>query len=103
MASTRGSTAAACSFCGKLQSSVEKIIAGPNGVYICNECIDLCNDIIAEQLVESTTTEPSPTPPLPAPPLAVSLETVRRELQALTNQVRRLAERAEAEPADTEG
>ena len=34
-----------CSFCGKTQESVRKIIAGP-GVYICNECIGLCNEII---------------------------------------------------------
>ena len=37
-----------CSFCGKLQNQVERLIAGPN-VYICNECIDLCNDIITEE------------------------------------------------------
>jgi ATP-dependent Clp protease ATP-binding subunit ClpX len=37
-----------CSFCGKSSEQVTKLIAGP-GVYICNECIDLCNDIIAEE------------------------------------------------------
>ena len=37
-----------CSFCGKSQKEVRKLIAGP-GVYICDECIDLCNDIIAEE------------------------------------------------------
>ena len=37
-----------CSFCGKKQSQVKKLIAGPN-VYICNECIDLCNDILLEE------------------------------------------------------
>lgn len=37
-----------CSFCGKEQSKVKKLIAGPN-VYICNECIDLCNDILLEE------------------------------------------------------
>lgn len=37
-----------CSFCGKTQKDVKKLIAGP-GVYICDECIDLCNDIIAEE------------------------------------------------------
>jgi ATP-dependent Clp protease ATP-binding subunit ClpX len=41
-----------CSFCGKSQKQVKKLIAGP-GVYICDECIDLCNDIIAEELAES--------------------------------------------------
>ncbi len=37
-----------CSFCGKSQGEVKKLIAGP-GVYICDECIELCNDIIAEE------------------------------------------------------
>jgi ATP-dependent Clp protease ATP-binding subunit ClpX len=40
-----------CSFCGKTQSQVKKLIAGP-GVYICNECVDLCNEIIEEELKE---------------------------------------------------
>jgi len=38
-----------CSFCGKSQDEVRKLIAGPT-VYICDECIDLCNDIIAEEV-----------------------------------------------------
>ncbi len=38
-----------CSFCGKSQDEVKKLIAGP-GVYICNECVDLCNDILEEEL-----------------------------------------------------
>ena len=42
-----------CSFCGKSQKQVKKLIAGP-GVYICDECIDLCNEIIAEELQEAT-------------------------------------------------
>jgi ATP-dependent Clp protease ATP-binding subunit ClpX len=40
-----------CSFCGKSQKQVKKLIAGP-GVYICDECIDLCNEIIEEELVD---------------------------------------------------
>lgn len=40
-----------CSFCGKSQKQVKKLIAGP-GVYICDECIDLCNEIIEEELTE---------------------------------------------------
>ena len=40
-----------CSFCGKSQKQVRKLIAGP-GVYICDECIDLCNEIIEEELAE---------------------------------------------------
>jgi ATP-dependent Clp protease ATP-binding subunit ClpX len=42
-----------CSFCGKSQKQVKKLIAGP-GVYICDECIDLCNEIIEEELAEPT-------------------------------------------------
>ena len=54
-----------CSFCGKTQEDVRKLVAGPN-VYICDECIDLCNDILSEEL-EGTAGGPSskrlPTPP----------------------------------------
>jgi len=42
-----------CSFCGKSQKQVKKLIAGP-GVYICDECIDLCNEIIEEELAEES-------------------------------------------------
>ncbi|QYJ04361.1 ATP-dependent Clp protease ATP-binding subunit ClpX [Nocardioides panacisoli] len=42
-----------CSFCGKSQKQVKKLIAGP-GVYICDECIDLCNEIIEEELSEGS-------------------------------------------------
>ena len=42
-----------CSFCGKSQKQVKKLIAGP-GVYICDECIELCNEIIEEELSETT-------------------------------------------------
>jgi ATP-dependent Clp protease ATP-binding subunit ClpX len=48
-ASTRTSTAIlTCSFCGKRQRQVDKLIAGP-GVYICNQCVDLCVQIIAKE------------------------------------------------------
>jgi ATP-dependent Clp protease ATP-binding subunit ClpX len=48
-----GSELLKCSFCGKSQKQVKKLIAGP-GVYICDECIDLCNEIIEEELAEGT-------------------------------------------------
>src|SRR6266704_323845 len=38
-----------CSFCGKSQDQVQRLIAGPGGVYICDECIDLCREIIEEE------------------------------------------------------
>ena len=55
-----------CSFCGKTQEAVQRIIAGP-GVYICNECIDVCNNIIEDDLYEDenptyTINEELPTP-----------------------------------------
>ena len=43
-----------CSFCGKAQDQVRKLIAGP-GVYICDECIDLCNEILDEELIDNPT------------------------------------------------
>ena len=60
---TDGAEALKCSFCGKSQKQVRKLIGG-SGVYICNECVDLCNEIIAED------TEPQSAPsglPLPKP------------------------------------
>ena len=38
-----------CSFCGKSQDQVQRLIAGPGGVYICDECVDLCREIIEEE------------------------------------------------------
>ncbi|MFZ0614914.1 MAG: ATP-dependent protease ATP-binding subunit ClpX, partial [Chthoniobacterales bacterium] len=70
-----------CSFCGKSQEQVRKLIAGP-GVYICDECIDLCNEILDEELVEGQPAQGRPSqehnrraparkqPPRPAPTLA---------------------------------
>ena len=42
-----------CSFCGKSQHEVRKLIAGPS-VFICDECVDLCNDIIREEVQEDS-------------------------------------------------
>ncbi len=53
----------ACSFCGKSQNDVRKLIAGP-GVYVCNECIDICNEIINDDEQQATT---SVRPNLPKP------------------------------------
>ncbi|USS87301.1 ATP-dependent Clp protease ATP-binding subunit ClpX [Fructilactobacillus hinvesii] len=50
------SKAVRCSFCGKTQDQVKKIVAGP-GVYICNECIDLCEQIISDELKEQGNSE----------------------------------------------
>ncbi|MCW2928242.1 MAG: clpX [Thermoleophilia bacterium] len=53
MARTTDQEQLLCSFCGKSQRQVKKLIAGP-GVYICDECIELCNEIIDEELTEKT-------------------------------------------------
>jgi ATP-dependent Clp protease ATP-binding subunit ClpX len=50
---TTGPEQIKCSFCGKSQRHVRKLIAGP-GVYICDECIELCNDIVEDELAEET-------------------------------------------------
>ena len=55
-----------CSFCGKSQKQVKKLIAGP-GVYICDECIELCNEIIEEELHGRTETETINLDELPKP------------------------------------
>ena len=46
-----------CSFCGKTQDQVRKLIAGPNGIYICDECVDICADIIEEEYEEEPVQE----------------------------------------------
>ncbi|NER06261.1 MAG: AAA family ATPase, partial [Okeania sp. SIO3C4] len=51
-----------CSFCGKSQEQVRKLIAGP-GVYICDECLELCNEILDEELFDSKRTGPQPPTP----------------------------------------
>ena len=54
-----------CSFCGKNQNEVRRLIAGPS-VYICDECVDLCNDIISEEAVVAESTEGNDELPIPS-------------------------------------
>jgi ATP-dependent Clp protease ATP-binding subunit ClpX len=54
-----------CSFCGKSQHEVRKLIAGPS-VFICDECVDLCNDIIREEVQESSSDDTQDKLPVPA-------------------------------------
>ena len=63
MPSNESSDKLNCSFCGKVQDDVKKLIAGPS-VYICNECVDLCNDIIEEEVKSE---EINPLEELPSP------------------------------------
>ena len=48
MAGRKSEEVVRCSFCGKAQAQVRKLIAGPNGAFICDECIDICSEIIQE-------------------------------------------------------
>ena len=56
--STKSHDALSCSFCNKSQFEIAKLVAGP-GVYICNECIDLCNQIVAEELARKSDAPPT--------------------------------------------
>lgn len=56
-----------CSFCGKSQEQVRKLIAGP-GVYICDECVELCNEILDEELFDSSSATPPQRPHVPKSP-----------------------------------
>jgi hypothetical protein len=74
-----------CSFCGKSQKEVGKLIAGPGGVYICNECVKLCDDIIEEEVVD----RPSGAEALALPPS----DDTRGWLEAQQTLVERLGRR----------
>ncbi|MGB3532275.1 MAG: ATP-dependent protease ATP-binding subunit ClpX [Microcoleaceae cyanobacterium] len=85
-----------CSFCGKSQEQVRKLIAGP-GVYICDECVELCNEILDEELFDSTSTATptsanrptaAPTPKRRSRPSRVALNQVPkpREIKSYLDQ-----------------
>lgn len=82
-----------CSFCGKSQHQVEKLIAGPRGVFICNECIGLCNKVLAgEPIPDHTSFKPLdlPTDQLLTllPSVNFATEGNRDFLQALVDRLR---------------
>ena len=79
-----------CSFCGKSQKQVKKLIAGP-GVYICDECIDLCNDIIVEEVGGR-----------PKAVLDSAIESAAREAHEAVERLRVLAQQARASTAEDE-
>src|SRR5688572_5137717 len=54
-----------CSFCNREQDEVNRLIAGPNSVYICDECVDLCKEILEEEEAPLTRAQPLPTRLLP--------------------------------------
>src|SRR5260370_35263901 len=69
MATTRGTRGQyPCSFCGKSQDQVRRLIAGPGAVYICDECVDLCRGIIDEEAAPPAAAKPRlPLAKLPTP------------------------------------
>ncbi|WP_047999968.1 ATP-dependent Clp protease ATP-binding subunit ClpX [Lactiplantibacillus herbarum] len=97
-----------CSFCGKSQDQVKKIVAGP-GVYICNECIDLCKEIIDEEFSEEQTHELTdiPTPKEIVDELdqyVIGQNEAKRTLSvAVYNHYKRVKAIAETDAEDTEG
>ncbi|WP_028605103.1 ATP-dependent Clp protease ATP-binding subunit ClpX [Ottowia thiooxydans] len=97
-----------CSFCGKSQHEVKKLIAGPS-VFICDECIDLCNDIIRDEL--PATTEPESRSDLPTPgdikhnldSYVIGQERAKRTLAvAVYNHYKRLKHKEDAKGGDVE-
>ena len=56
-----------CSFCGKRQAQVRRMMSGPNNVYICNECVELCNGLIHEDLYETEANFQHDSEKLPTP------------------------------------
>ena len=54
-----------CSFCGKNQDEVKKLIAGPPGLYICDECVELCSDILADDKETEEVNQPNSKLPTP--------------------------------------
>jgi len=62
---SQGDSKLYCSFCGKSQDEVRKLIAGPS-VFICDECVDLCNDIITEEIQEAEEASDEDRLPTPA-------------------------------------
>ena len=56
-----------CSFCGKTQGQVKRILSGPNTAYICNECVALCSTLLQEDMYDTTEQLPEKPEHLPTP------------------------------------
>ncbi|WP_405217479.1 ATP-dependent Clp protease ATP-binding subunit ClpX [Agrococcus sp. Ld7] len=100
-----------CSFCGKSQKQVQQLIAGP-AVYICDECVELCNEIIEERMAEADGTPPAEGFRLPKPreifgfleEYVVGQESAKRSLAvAVYNHYKRVAASQQLESADSVG
>ena len=107
---TSGEKTLYCSFCGKSQHEVKKLIAGPS-VFICDECIDLCNDIIRDELPGLTAADTKSTDGLPVPAeikhnldnYVIGQETAKRALAvAVYNHYKRLRHKETSKKDDVE-
>jgi hypothetical protein len=78
-----------CSFCFKSQHEVRKLISGPGGIFICDECVDLCNQIIADRPLNST---PSTPEKLPTERLLERLGPIEETVQGKGNQLQAVVE-----------
>ena len=97
-----------CSFCGKSQKQVQQLIAGP-GVYICDECVELCNEIIEERMAEASPSGETADFDLPKPreifhfleEYVIGQEDAKRALSvAVYNHYKRVRARGELKPAE---
>ena len=103
-----------CSFCTKSQDRVKNLIAGPAGadVYICDQCVRLCNDMIESEVGQRDHLEQESTPKphqrasgwggggfssINPPPLSVALKMIKRQLDEMSERIEVLAKRAEDE------
>jgi hypothetical protein len=78
-----------CSFCFKSQHEVQKLIAGPAGIFICDECVGLCDEIIAGHL---PTSKPPAAPELPTERLLERLGAIERTVQGKGSQLQGVVE-----------
>jgi hypothetical protein len=78
-----------CSFCFKSQHEVKKLISGPAGIFICDECVGLCNEIIGGR--PPKVSKPSPEE-LPTERLLVRLQPIEETLQGKGNQLQKVVE-----------
>ena len=78
-----------CSFCFKSQHEVRTLVAGPAGIFICDECVDLCNEIIAGHMPKA---KPPPAPELPTERLLERLGAIEQTVQGKGSQLQGVVE-----------
>lgn len=107
---TSGEKTLYCSFCGKSQHEVKKLIAGPS-VFICDECIDLCNDIIRDEFPNKDVAEVAASAGMPTPVeikhnldnYVIGQEVAKRALAvAVYNHYKRLQQKEKGQKDDVE-